>query len=115
MSWLSDPLSAPYLALILFGFLPSEIWRLLSVFIAPGIDEDSEIFVLARTIATVLLIGVVAKIVLRPAGDLALVPIWARCAALGAGGLAFVAFRRSVLAAIVAGEAFIALASYFYL
>ena len=60
----SDPVLAPYLALILLGFLPSEIWRFLSVFIARRIDEELEAFLFVRSVATVLLVGVVVKIVL---------------------------------------------------
>ena len=50
-----DGALAPYLILIFFGFLPSEIWRFVSVFVARRIDENSEIFVYVRTIAAVLL------------------------------------------------------------
>ena len=51
MSWsldLADGGLAPYLLLILFGFLPSEIWRWLSVGVARNVDEGSTLFVLAR-------------------------------------------------------------------
>ena len=43
---------APYLALILFGFLPSEIWRVLGVVLSRGLDERSEILVFVRAVAT---------------------------------------------------------------
>ncbi len=105
MSFLGDPQLAPYLAVIVLGFLPSEIWRLLSVFLARKIDEDSEVFLFVRSVATVLLVGVVVKVVLIPSHQLANVPIWARCAAFAVAGGAFFAARRSVFAAIVAGEA----------
>ena len=105
---------APYLVLILFGFLPSEIWRWASVFLARGLNEGSEIFVYIRTVASVLLVGVVGRLVLTPAGELAGVPLWARLGALAAGGAAFLAFRRSVLAAVLAGEATIVLAGWWF-
>ena len=108
----SDPSLAPYLALILLGFLPSEIWRFLSVFIARRIDEESEAFLFVRSVATVLLVGVVVKIVLIPSRELAAVPIWARCAGFVVAAGAFFAARRSVFAAIVAGEAVIILAAW---
>jgi hypothetical protein len=108
----SDPTLAPYLALILLGFLPSEIWRVLGVFIARRIDEESEAFLFVRSVATVLLVGVVVKIVLIPSRELASVPIWARCAAFAVAAGAFFAARRSVFAAIVAGEAVIILAAW---
>src|SRR5208283_1926686 len=52
----ADPTLAPYLALVLFGFLPSEIWRVIGVFVARRLDEESEIFLFVRSVATVLLV-----------------------------------------------------------
>lgn len=105
---------APYLILILFGFLPSEIWRWLSIFFARGIDEGSEIFVFVRTVASVLLVGVVGRLIFAPVGALAHVPLAARLGAIVAGGAAFLVFRRSVLAAVLAGEAAIVLAGWYF-
>ena len=105
---------APYLILILFGFLPSEIWRWISVFLARGIDEGSELFVFVRTIASVLLVGVVARLVLLPTGALLVIPLAARLGALGAGAGAFLLFRRSVLAAVIAGEAAMLAAGFYF-
>ena len=96
MSILSaDPTLAPYLALILFGFLPSEIWRMLAAVMAKRIDEDSELFLFVRSVATVLLVGVVVKIVFLPSRELAAAPVWARCAAFAMAAAAF--FRRAAL------------------
>lgn len=95
----------PYLVVILFGFLPSEIWRWASVFLVKGLDEDSEILVWVRAVATALLAGVVAKLLITPSGALAVIPAYWRWGALGAGFFAFFLFRRSVMAGIVAGEA----------
>jgi hypothetical protein len=105
-----DPALSPYLALILLGFLPSEIWRALAVVIARGIDEESEVFLFVRSVATVLLVGVVAKIVFLPSRELAAAPVWERCAAIAVAGGVFFLTRRSVFAAILAGEATIVLA-----
>jgi hypothetical protein len=107
-----DPTLTPYLALILLGFLPSEIWRFISVFFARRIDEESEIFLFVRSVATVLLVGVVVKIVLIPSHELAIVPVWARVAAIVVAASAFFATRRSVFAAILAGEAVIVSAAW---
>ena len=45
----------PWFVLIFFGFLPSEIWRMLSVFLARGIDESSPWLAWVRAVATALL------------------------------------------------------------
>lgn len=110
---LADGGLAPYLLLIVCGFLPSEIWRWLSVGVARRIDEESQVFVLARTIAAVLLVGVVARLILTPAGDLAAVPLAGRLGALGVAGAAYLVFRRSVVAAVLCGEAAIMTAAYY--
>lgn len=95
----------PYLVVILFGFLPSEIWRWLSVFAVKGLSEDSEILVWVRAVATALLAGVVAKLLLSPSGALAVVPSLWRWGALLGGCLAYFVFRRSIITGVVVGEA----------
>jgi hypothetical protein len=110
----ADPTLAPYLALIVLGFLPSEIWRALAVVVARRIDEESEIFLFVRSVATVLLVGVVVKIVFVPSRELAAAPVWARAGAFGVAAAAFFATRRSVFAAIVAGEAAVILSVWLW-
>ena len=95
----------PYLMLVVFGFLPSEIWRVLAVFLARGFDERAEMFDWVRAVATTLVAGVVAKILIGPAGALAAVPLAWRLGALGIGIAAFFLARRSVMLGVVAGEA----------
>lgn len=109
-----DGALAPYLILIVFGFMPSEIWRVVSVFVARRIDENSEMFVYARTVAAVLLVGIVGKLIFTPSGALAMVPLAARLAALALGAAAFLVSRRSVVAAVFAGEAAIIAAGYYF-
>lgn len=95
----------PYLALLLIGFLPSEVWRWLGLLFGRGLDENSEIILWVRAVATALVAAVVARIVLFPPGALAAVPVEVRLAALGLGFLAFVVFRRSAFAGVIVGEA----------
>ena len=45
----------PYLILLLVGFLPNEMWRALGLVLARGLNEDSEIVVWARAVATAFL------------------------------------------------------------
>ena len=103
MSALSGELGA-YLALILVGFLPNEIWRWLGVVFARGLDEDSEIVLWVRAVATAILAGVIAKLTIFAPGVLATVPTSVRLAAVAAGFAAFVLIRRSVFAGVIAGE-----------
>jgi hypothetical protein len=99
------PEYAAYLALILAGFLPNEIWRWLGVVFARGLDEDSEIVVWVRAVATAILAGVIAKLTIFAPGVLATVPTGVRLGAVAAGFLAFMLIRRSVFAGVLAGEA----------
>lgn len=95
----------PYLALILVGFLPSEVWRWLGIVLGRGLDENAEIVLWVRAVATALIAGVVARIVVIPPGALAGVPLSVRLVALGGGFLAFLLIRRSAFAGVLAGEA----------
>jgi hypothetical protein len=103
-----------YLLLVLVGFLPNEIWRVLGLVFAHGIDEESELFVWARAVATAVLAGVIAKILLFPPGALASVPLIVRLGAIACGLVAFLLVRRSVLAGVAAGEVALMLGALAY-
>ena len=99
----------PYLVLILVGFLPSEVWRWLGIMLGGGLDEESEIILWVRGVATALIAAVVARIIFIPPGTLAGVPLSVRVAALAIGFLAFLLIRRSAFAGVVIGEAVLVL------
>ena len=101
MNWLAD--LAPYLVLIGAGFLPNEIWRMLGIVVAHGLDESSELVIWVRAVATAILTGVVSKIVVFAPGALGGVPLTVRLAAAAAGMAAFFLLRRSVFAGVVTG------------
>ena len=94
----------PYLALILVGFLPNEIWRWLGVLFARRIDEGSEILIWVRAVATAVLAGVIAQLIFDPPGALATTHLAVRLAGMAAGFAAFLAIRRSVFAGVLAGQ-----------
>jgi hypothetical protein len=112
MSALSE--LTPYLVLIAAGFLPNEVWRMLGVVVAHGLDESSELVVWVRAVATAVLAGVVAKIVLFPPGGLADVPLTVRLSAMAVGFAAFMAVRRSVLVGVLAGEVVLILGAFWF-
>ena len=41
----------PYLVLILVGFLPNEVWRVVGLVTARGLNEDPELVIWSRTVA----------------------------------------------------------------
>jgi hypothetical protein len=95
----------PYLVLLLVGFLPNEIWRVFGLVLARGLDEDSEIVVWSRAVATAILAGVIAKLILFSSGALAAIPLPVRVGAAVCGFLAFLAVKRSVFVGVAVGEA----------
>jgi branched-subunit amino acid transport protein len=92
------------LVLLIAGFLPNEVWRMVGLMFGSGVDEGSELLVWVRAVATAILAGVIAQILVQPPGALASVPEWLRYAAVAAGFVAFVAARRSTLVGVVCGE-----------
>jgi hypothetical protein len=102
----------PYLALVLVGFLPNEVWRVLGLVLARGLNEDSEIVLWSRAVATAILAGVIAKLILFSPGELATIPLAVRAGAAVCGFLAFLAIRRSVFAGVLAGEMALLLGGY---
>jgi len=95
----------PYLALLLFAVLPTELWRWLAVVFARRLDESSPWLEWVRLVATALLAGVVAKLVLAAPGALASVPLAIRLAALAVAVAIVLAYRRRVMLAVIVGEA----------
>jgi hypothetical protein len=94
----------PYLALVLVGFLPTEAWRWLGLVLARGLSEESEIIVWVRAVATAILAGVIAQLIVTSSGALATTPLAVRVAAIAAGIVGFLAIRRSIFAGVAIGE-----------
>ena len=93
------------LVLLIAGFLPNEVWRMLGLwFGGGGVDEGSQLLVWVRAVATAILAGVIAQILLEPPGALASVPGWLRYGAVAAGFAAFIVTRRSIFAGVACGE-----------
>ena len=69
-----------------------------------GVDEGSEVLVWVRAVATAILAGVIAQILVQPPGALAGVPDWLRYGAVAAGFAVFMLTRRSIFAGVVGGE-----------
>ena len=105
---------SPYLMLVLLGFLPNEIWRLLGLVMARGLNEKSEIVLWSRAVATAILAGVIAKLILFASGDLAAIPLSIRIGAAVVGFAAYLAAKRSIFAGVLAGEAALLAGGYLF-
>ena len=79
---------------------------MLGLWFGGGIDEGSELLVWVRAVATAILAGVIAQIVVQPPGALASVCDVLRYGAVVAGFIIFMLTRRSIFAGVVTGELF---------
>jgi Branched-chain amino acid transport protein (AzlD) len=104
----------PYLVLLLVGFLPNEIWRVFGLVLARGLNEGSELVVWSRAVATAILAGVIAKLIVFSSGELASIPIAVRVTAAACGFAAFLAVKRSVFAGVAVGEAALLLGGFVF-
>ena len=64
---------------------------MLGLWFGGGVDEGSELLVWVRAVATAILAGVIAQILVQPPGALASVPDWLRYGAVAAGFAVFIA------------------------
>jgi Branched-chain amino acid transport protein (AzlD) len=92
------------LVLVIAGFLPNEVWRMAGLWLGSGVDEGSDLLVWVRAVATAILAGVIAQILVTPPGALESVPDWLRWGAVAAGFVGFATMRRSTFAGVACGE-----------
>jgi hypothetical protein len=84
--------------------LPNEIWRLFGIVVARGLDDGSELLMWVRAVATPVLAGIIAQLILTPPGALAGIALGVRVAAVIVGFAAFLAVRGSIFVGVLAGE-----------
>jgi branched-subunit amino acid transport protein len=92
------------MVLFVAGVIPNQIWRMLGLWFGGGLDEGSELLVWVRAVATAILAGVIAQIVVQPPGALASVPALLRYGAVAAGFAAFMLSRKSIFVGVAVGE-----------
>lgn len=93
------------LVVLMVGFLPNEVWRVLGVALGRGLDENSAWMQWVRAVATALLAAVVARLLITPSGAMVHLPLMLRAGAVMAGVAGFLLVRRSVLAGVLTAEA----------
>ncbi len=54
--------------LLLAGVIPNQIWRMLGLWLGGGLDEGSDLLMWVKAVATSILAGVIAEILVRPPG-----------------------------------------------
>src|ERR1700748_1782301 len=104
----------PVMALMLVGFLPNEVWRLVGLLLVRGFDERSQFIVWVRAVANAMLAGVLAQLITSTTGALGSTPISIRVAASVLGFVAFLLAKRSVFAGVLIGEGVVFGGMYFF-
>jgi hypothetical protein len=94
----------PYFFILVAGWLATDLWRYLGVFIGGRVSEESDAMVLVRTVATALVAAVIANLIVFPGGALADVSLALRIGATLAGFAAYLALRNNMFAGIVLAE-----------
>ena len=77
----------------------------MGVVVGGRVREDSEVLVFVRCVATALVAGVIAQLILYPNGELANSPMWLRVGSAAAGCVAYLIAGRRLLVGIVVAEA----------
>jgi hypothetical protein len=104
----------PYFLLVLLGYLPNEVWRVFGLVLARGLNEDSELVVWSRAVATAILAGVIAKLIVFSPGALLSIPLPVRVTAVVCGFIAFLAVKRSVFVGVAIGEVALLLGGFLF-
>ncbi|MEJ8476743.1 AzlD domain-containing protein [Roseibium algae] len=99
-----DPWWWPTVMIIVAGWLATDIWRWIGVFAGGKLREDGELLIWVRSVATALVAGVIAKLILYPTGILAETPAWLRVLAAGCGFALFLAAGQRVIVGVLVGE-----------
>ncbi len=101
---MTDPWWWPYVMIVFAGWIATDMWRWLGVFAGGKLREDGELLIWVRSVATALVAGVIAKLILFPTGALEVTPVWLRVLAAVFGFSAFLAARQRVIVGVLAGE-----------
>ncbi len=103
-----------YIFLFIAGFGATQPWRYLGVILSRNVHEDAEILVWVRAVSTALVAGLVARMVLLPAGALADVPPAIRIGAFVFGVATFFLAGRRLVVGVSCAAASLILAQYIF-
>ncbi|MFA9419118.1 MAG: AzlD domain-containing protein [Gammaproteobacteria bacterium] len=91
--------------LIVLGcFVATFFWRFLGVVVVKQIDPDGAVFEWVTCVSYAMVAGLIFRMIMMPQSELANVPLLIRCAALAIAFTAYFAFRRMLLAGVLAGS-----------
>lgn len=94
----------PFVFILVGGWLATDAWRFLGVYLGGRISEQSDLLVLVRAVATALVAAVIGNLIVFPSGALADTALALRISAAAVGFLAYFYLGRHVLVGIIAAE-----------
>lgn len=94
-----------YLVLFVCGFVATQPWRYLGVYLSKDLDPGGEFLIWVRAVSSALIAGLVARMIVYPSGALIEVPAWLRVGAFAVGLAVMLASRRNMGLGILAGVA----------
>lgn len=94
----------PFLFILVAGWLATDFWRYLGVYLGGRISEDSDLLVLVRAVATALVAAVIGNLMVFPSGPLAESSLALRIGAAAVGFIAYLLTKRSVPLGIFVAE-----------
>lgn len=95
----------PFLFILVAGWLATDFWRYLGVYLGGHLAEDSDLLVLVRAVATALVAAVIGNLIVFPSGALADTLMALRIGAAAAGFVAYLLLGRRILVGILGAEA----------
>jgi hypothetical protein len=94
----------PWVFILVAGWLANDMWRFLGVAFSGRLTETSPVFAYVKAVATALVAGVIAQLILHPTGDLAATSAALRLGSVAIGLVAFQLARQHVFVGVAAGE-----------
>jgi hypothetical protein len=95
----------PYLFILAAGWLATDAWRFLGVYLGGRVSEDSDALVFVRALATALVAAVIGNLIVFPSGALAETELALRILAAASGFIAYLFIGRHVLVGLLVAEA----------
>jgi branched-subunit amino acid transport protein len=80
------------------------VWRLLGVAVVKKINADGALFEWITCVSYAMVAGLIFRMIIMPESQLAEVSLLVRCAAVAIAFAAYFAFRRMLLAGVLAGS-----------
>jgi hypothetical protein len=101
---MTDDVLWPYIMIFIAGFLATDIWRWLGVFIGAKLNDESTFFLYVRLVATALIAAVIGKLIVFPSGELENTTLLLRSVAAATGFLVYLFANRQIGYGILAAE-----------